>query len=170
MNLVKPTIQHYEQIMAYREVFLERGETPYGGSSLQKFTDYHKWLDNVISQEIEELLPPHKVPVTQFLSIENGELIGLINIRHVLTPELLMNGGHIGYSIHPNRRRKGYAAEQLRLSLLEAQKLGLEQILVTCDKSNIASAKTIEKVGGILENEIKPLKSKESVLRYWIKI
>jgi predicted acetyltransferase len=54
-------------------------------------------------------------------------LIGLLNIRHLLTPELLMESGHIGYSIHPDERRKGYATEQLRLGLVEAKRLGLEK-------------------------------------------
>ena len=81
-----------------------------------------------------------------------------------------MESGHIGYSIHPDERRKGYATEQLRLSLLEARKLGLNKVLVTCDKENIASAKTIQKVGGVLENEVISADGKEIVQRYWIEI
>ena len=170
MELVRPSKKYSKQLMEYRSAFLQIEEQPYGGSSLQNYTDFHEWLNKVNSQEKGENLPPNRVPATQFLSIKNGELMGLINIRHRLTPELLMESGHIGYSIHPAKRRKGYATEQLRLSLLEAKKLGLNKVLVTCDKENTASAKTIQKVGGVLENEVILADGKEIVQRYWIEI
>ena len=170
MKLVRPTQQYREQIMAYRTTFLNIGEQPYGASSLRRFDDFNKWLMKVVYQENVNDLPQDTVPSSQFLSIVNGRLIGLINIRHRLTPDLLMNGGHIGYSIHPDERRKGYAIEQLRLGLIEAKNIGLEKVLVTCDKSNIASSKVIKKVGGILENEVISSDNNEIVQRYWIEI
>ncbi|MDC2866911.1 GNAT family N-acetyltransferase [Bacillus sp. BP-3] len=170
MKLVKPTHQHSKQIMAYRQAFLNSREQPYGSCSLQRFDSIDEWLEKVKIQEKGENLPSNRVPSTQFLSIEKGKLLGLINIRHRLTPELLMESGHIGYSVHPNERRKGYAAEQLRLSLFEAKKLGLEKVLITCDKANIGSAKTIQKVGGILENEVISPDTGEIVQRYWIEL
>ena len=66
----------------------------------------------------------------------------------------MRESGHIGYSVHPNKRRQGYATKQLQFALDEAEKLGLQKVLITCDKANIASAKTIQKVGGVLENEV----------------
>ena len=170
MKLVRPTQRYREQIMAYRTTFLNIGEQPYGASSLRRFDDFNKWLLKVIYQENVHNLREDTVPSSQFLSIVNGRLIGLINIRHRLTPDLLMNGGHIGYSIHPVERRKGYAIEQLRLGLIEAKNIGLEKVLVTCDKSNIASSKVIKKVGGILENEVISSDNNEIVQRYWIEI
>jgi predicted acetyltransferase len=169
MKLVRPAEIHEEQLMAYRRAILDSGEQLYGGSSLQHFEDYQEWLKKIIDQEKGQL-PPNRVPATQFLSMEEDKLVGLINIRHRLTPELLVESGHIGYSIHPAERRKGFAAEQLKLSLVEAKRLGLEKVLVTCDKANIASARTIQKVGGILENEIISPDSGEVVQRYWIQI
>ncbi|HDX9578747.1 TPA: GNAT family N-acetyltransferase [Bacillus pseudomycoides] len=170
MKLVKPTHQHSKQIMDYRQAFLNSREQPYGSCSLQHFDSINEWLEKVRTQEKGETLPPNRVPSTQYLSIEKGKLIGVINIRHRLTPELLMESGHIGYSVHPDERRKGYAAEQLRLSLLEAKKLGLERVLITCDKANIGSAKTIQKVGGILENEVISPNTGEIVQRYWVEL
>ncbi|BCP61067.1 hypothetical protein SUT328_02500 [Streptococcus parasuis] len=59
-------------------------------------------------------------------------MVGICTIRHDLNHEHLKNYiGHIGYSIHPEERRKGYATEQLRLALLEAKKLGIAQVLIT---------------------------------------
>ncbi|MGG2066095.1 GNAT family N-acetyltransferase [Bacillus sp. S14(2024)] len=170
MKLVKPTHQHRKQIMAYRQAFLNSREQLHGSCSLQHFDSIDEWIEKVKIQEKGEKLPLNRVPSTQFLSIENGELVGLINIRHRLTPELLMESGHIGYSVHPAERRKGYATEQLRLSLFEAKKLGLEKVLITCDKANIGSAKTIQKVGGLLENEVISPNTGEIVQRYWIEL
>ncbi|MBD8069722.1 GNAT family N-acetyltransferase [Bacillus sp. PS06] len=170
MKLVKPSLIYKEQIMAYRKAFFYSGEHLYGGSSLQNFEEFEEWLEKVKDQEIGENLPPNRVPATQFLSIDNGELIGLVNIRHQLTPKLMMESGHIGYSVHPDLRRMGYATKQLHFSLIEAKKFGMEKVLITCDKTNIASAKTIQKVGGILENEVLSSDTNEVVQRYWISL
>jgi predicted acetyltransferase len=169
MKLIRPVQIHEEQLMIYRKAFLDSGEHLYGGSSLKNYEHYEKWLEKVISQEKGQL-PPNRVSATQFLSMVDDKVVGLINIRHRLTPELLVESGHIGYSIHPAERRKGYAVKQLKLSLAEAKKLGLEKVLVTCDKKNIASARTIQKVGGILENEVISPDSGEVVQRYWIQL
>ena len=170
MKLVKPTHQYSEQVIAYRKAFLDKGELPYGGSSLQNFDDFNTWFTKVQLQEKGKRLPPNRVPASQFLSIVNDRVVGLVNIRHRLSPELLIDSGHIGYSIHPKEREKGYATKQLELSLREAKKLGINKVLVTCDKVNIASAKTIQKLGGILENEVISPSSKEIIQRYWIEI
>ena len=90
----------------------------------------------------------------------------MIDIRHRLNEYLLQFGGNIGYSVRPSQRRKGYATEMLALALEECRKLGLDRALVTCDKTNIGSAKTIQKNGGILENEV--LEGDRITQRYWI--
>jgi predicted acetyltransferase len=46
--------------------------------------------------------------------------------------------------------------------------LGIDPVLVTCDKSNLGSARTIQKNGGVLENEVGD--GKEIVQRYWISL
>lgn len=90
----------------------------------------------------------------------------MIDIRHRLNEYLLQFGGNIGYSVRPSQRRKGYATEMLALALEECRKLGLDRALVTCDKTNIGSAKTIQKNGGVLENEV--LEGDRITQRYWI--
>ena len=90
----------------------------------------------------------------------------MIDIRHRLNEYLLQFGGNIGYSVRPSQRRKGYATEMLALGLEECRKLGLDRALVTCDKTNIGSAKTIQKNGGVLENEV--LEGDRITQRYWI--
>ncbi|MFU2030399.1 GNAT family N-acetyltransferase [Bacillus wiedmannii] len=170
MKLLKPANEYSKQIIEYREAFLHRDEKPYGSSSLQNFDSLDKWFEKVSRQELGENLQGNRVPSSQFLSFEKRELIGFVNIRHRLNSELLRESGHIGYSVHPNKRRQGYATKQLQLALDEAQKLGLQKVLITCDKVNIASAKTIQKVGGMLEDEVVSVHTGEIVQRYWIEI
>ncbi|MDC7972396.1 MULTISPECIES: GNAT family N-acetyltransferase [Bacillus] len=170
MKLLKPTNEYSEQIMEYREAFLHADEQPHGSSSLQNFDSLDEWFEKVSKQELGENLQGNRVPSSQFLSVEQGELIGFVNIRKRLNQELLRESGHIGYSIHPNKRRQGCATKQLKLALDEAQKLGLQKVLITCDKANIASAKTIQKVGGVLENEVVSSHTGEIIQRYWVEI
>ena len=76
-----------------------------------------------------------------------------MDIRHYLNDRLLKDGGHIGDGVRPSERRKGYGTEIVRLALIECRKLGIDSVLMFCDKDNIGSAKTITKNGGVLEDE-----------------
>lgn len=88
-----------------------------------------------------------------FLWITDGdEVIGSIAVRHELNAWLLDQGGHIGYSIRPSRRREGHASRALALALDRARELGLDRVLLTCDLDNAASRRTIEANGGVLED------------------
>ena len=90
----------------------------------------------------------------------------MIDIRHRLNDYLLNLGGHIGYSIRKSERQKGYATEMLGLALKECIKLGIKKVLITCDKDNIASVKSIVNNGGKMENEIS--EGDRITQRYWI--
>ncbi|MFK7780352.1 MAG: GNAT family N-acetyltransferase, partial [Candidatus Gracilibacteria bacterium] len=87
-----------------------------------------------------------------FFLINDNEILGAIQIRHNINhPNLIENGGHIGYGIAPRHRRKGYATKMLELGLIEAKKLGLKKVLITCYLDNIGSNKVIKSNGGIFE-------------------
>lgn len=112
-----------------------------------------------------------RVPDSVFflLDEDRDRLLGAADIRHYLNDFLLREGGHIGDGIRPGERRKGYGTELVRLALIECKKLGIDRVLMVCDKNNIGSAKTIIKNGGVLENEL--MDSEGVVLqRYWIYI
>ena len=132
--------------------------------------DYHDFDYYLENLEVKEEADG-KVPDSVFflLDAEQDKLLGAINIRHYLNEDLFKEGGHIGDGIRPSERRKGYATEMIRLALIECRKLGIEKVLMTCDRDNIASAKSIINNGGILENEFI---NSDGVIeqRYWITI
>ncbi|WP_105176751.1 MULTISPECIES: GNAT family N-acetyltransferase [Clostridium] len=115
-------------------------------------------------------LPDGIVPSDIYFLVDDNSkyLIGAIDIRHYLNEYLLKYGGNIGYGIRPSERKKGYATEMLYLALEECKTKGLSKVLITCFKSNIASANTIIKNGGILENEI--AEGGNVKQRYWIQL
>jgi predicted acetyltransferase len=102
------------------------------------------------------------------LDEERDIFVGAVNIRHYLNDFLLLNGGHIGDGVRPSERRKGIASKMIGLALKECEKIGLDKVLMVCDKKNIGSAKSIQNNGGILENEIVVDGVVEQ--RYWITI
>ena len=92
--------------------------------------------------------------------------MGAVNIRHTLNEGLLKDGGHIGDGIRPSERGKGLGTRMIALALEECDRLGIRDVLMCCDKDNAASARTIVKNSGVLENEIEI--NGVPVQRYWI--
>jgi predicted acetyltransferase len=111
-----------------------------------------------------------RVPSTMFYGFVDGEIIGRVNVRHQLTENLLVRGGHIGYAVAPRFRRRGYATEMVRQALPYLRTLGIPRALITCDDGNAASCKIIEGIGGQLENKIWDSADQKMVRRYWVKL
>jgi predicted acetyltransferase len=113
-------------------------------------------------------LPEPWVPGTFLLAEVHGIVVGRTSIRHELNDYLLLFGGHIGYAVLPEHRRRGYASEILRQSLVVARSFDVARVLLTCDEDNEASARTILRNGGALENVIDNPDSAQRKQRYWI--
>lgn len=171
LKLVKPNMEYKEQVMSYRKIFLENNESFEGCAGLEECETYEEWID--FDNRLSKKYGKGYVPSTVYLAIRSfdNKLVGILDFRHTLSEFLLKYGGNIGYSVLPEERRKGYAKEMLRLVLEYCKEYGLHRVLVTCDKENIGSYKTIQANGGILENEVidEVNLSRSGVIhRYWI--
>lgn len=171
IRLVFPDATHEAGVMAYRaDCFAADEAHIHGASGLDSAADYAAWLRLQSDCLHADTVPNGWVTGHTFLAIReaDGKVVGLINIRHSLTDYLLREGGHIGYSIRPGERRKGYATEMLAQALAFCRDtLGLKRVLVTCNKDNLASARTIQRNGGMLEDE--PVSEAGNIIqRYWI--
>ena len=170
LTLRKVLPSDLEAIREYRAEFLENGGSMDGTSNLRRFEDMDQWYDWIQKAEHWETCPPNWVPDTQFISVRNsdGRIVGMLDIRHTMNEDIERLYGHIGYSVRPSERRKGYAVIQLGLAKEICRNLGMTQILVSCYRDNPASAKTILRNGGVLENEVIDERSGSVTQRYWI--
>jgi predicted acetyltransferase len=138
---------------------------------IPEIKDYDEWLKRIELEKSREASRT-ETPSTTYFTIRkiDSKIIGTIQLRHHLTDELRKDGGNIGYGICPSERRKGYGTRQLALALLEAQKLNIPRVMITCDRSNRASAKVIINNGGVLLGEGFDEESKTITEIYWINI
>lgn len=168
LRLVLPTKKYKDEIMNYKKEFIKDNDSMDGTSGLRDAKSFEEWYNAILDNLNEETVRKGLVPATTYMAItiDDERLIGMIDIRHRLNHYLLSYGGHIDYSVRKSEREKGYATEMLELALKECRGLGIIEILLTCDKNNIASVKTIIKNGASLENEVQ----EESGItqRYWI--
>ena len=172
MKLIKLTKDYYQQCVEMIDEWKLDQEINHTNRSpwaifKNDVRDFDTYLENLEISEPKD----GKVPDSVFflLDEERNILLGAVNIRHYLNDYLLQYGGHIGDGIRPSERRKGYATKIISLALIECKKLGIDKVLMVCDKSNIASAKSIINNGGILENEFVD-EDGEINQRYWIQL
>lgn len=167
LKLVKASNRYQDQIQNMLEEWYSTGEKiiPYTIRRID-YHDFAYYCENLEVKNADSGL----VPDSTFFCLdeERDIVVGAVNIRHYLNESLLLNGGHIGNGVRPSERRKGIATKMIALALEECKKLGIERVLMVCDKENIGSAKSILKNGGILENEIEV----DGVIeqRYWIEL
>ena len=165
--LMKPTMEYADEIMSYRQDLLDAGGGFAGCFSLRNCETAEEWIRSV---ELSETTAPEGfVTCSSYLAVRPSDhkVVGIIDLRHSIDHPILGTwGGHIGYSVRPSERRKGYASEMLRQNLINCCERGLEKVLITCDADNIASEKTIIKNGGVFEKAIEV--DGKQTKRYWV--
>lgn len=166
LKLVKLERKYYPLLVDMMDEWTESGERiiPY---AIRKndYKDYDIYLQGLDSPGSENW-----VPDSTYFCLDEGRniFVGAVNIRHYLNESLLFDGGHIGDGVRPSERRKGIGTKMIALALEECKNLGIYKVLMVCNKSNVASAKTIINNGGVLENEINVNGVIEQ--RYWIEL
>lgn len=110
----------------------------------------------------------YSVPSSTFWLVDDGVVVAVTNIRHFLNEKLKKIGGHIGYYVNPLFWENGFGTKILELALGESRNLGMDKVLLTCSDENLASAKIIEKNGGVLSS--KELREGELIRYYSISL
>jgi predicted acetyltransferase len=170
LKFIGPDETLREETIDFLREFREAGET-YGSDVWDDVNrDYVGFVRKLRGWEQGIGLPEGYVPQSVFVLVRGRRILGACSLRHYLTPALRDFGGHASYAVRPSERGKGYASFTLRLTLEEAQRRGIERVLVTCASENLASRRVIEKNGGVLESESFSEQAGRITRRYWIEL
>ena len=163
MELRRPRLADKETVLEMMAEFEQTQSAHDGGFWDAENFVYEEWLEENLQAEAGLNIPENWVPAIQLVSFDvAGQALGFLNLRLRLNDYLLEKGGHIGYSIRPSERGKGYAKESLRQGLQIAKGKNIKRALVTCSKENPASRAVILANGGELEDV------RNGTERYWI--
>lgn len=138
------------------------------GSTYQAGMQWDDFLKATSDNAIGVNLPAGWVPNTFLVADVDGTLVGSASVRHSLNDALRQYGGHIGYAVLPDKRRRGYGTAILRQCVRIAHTIGIDPVLVTCDEDNIGSIKAIEAVGGQLGARVQMPSRTVPTRHYWI--
>lgn len=168
--LIRPTSEYANQIMEYRQEFLDAGDSMDGCGPLRRIENPTEYLNICKNYEDPSAVPAHFVPATQFILVRTSDkrLIGMIQIRHKFNEYLEKYAGHIGYSVRPSERRRGYAKTMLKLALPFCREIGLDKVLISCIDGNIGSEKTILANSGVYESTVHEPNENVDLKRFWI--
>lgn len=172
LRLVVPKKKYEHKAKDYIREFIEYNSQIHGVGGLHRYENYDEWLNKLEQDSDNTKVKEGRVSADTYFFVRepDDKIVGMINIRHNLNEILLKEGGHIGYSIRPTERRKGYATMMLKQALIKCKGLSIEKALIVCDKINIASARVIQNNKGVLENELYSDTYSQIIQRYWIEV
>lgn len=170
--LLRPTAEYAEQIMESKKEYLAADSSMDGCGPMRRTDDPIEYIEKCALEENSETCPAPLVPATQFMLVRKADnkVLGFLQVRREFNDYLSQFGGHIGYSVRPTERRKGYAKEMLKMALPYCQEIGRDRVLITCIDGNIGSEKTILANGGVYESTVYEPNEKEYLKRFWITI
>lgn len=168
---LRPDESMASEIAAYRQEFLDSGDSMDGAGPLRRARTPLEWLFATRLYEREDTVPVKgHVKATQCVlwRREDKKLLGMLQIRHELNDFLRVYAGHIGYSVRPSERRRGYAKRMLREALAVCRDMGLAKVMICCYTDNEGSRRTILDGGGVYESTVFEPSSGHFTERYWI--
>lgn len=167
IELTKPNPGCKERVLAFKKEFVDAKEELRGTAFLETTEDFEDWLEILKANFDQETVMEGLVPASTYMVLtDEREIVGMVGIRHKLNEELEKFSGNISYSIAKKFRNQGYATQILKKALGICEVYGVEDVLVTCDKENLAGIRTIEKNNGKFENEVD--RGDKIINRYWI--
>ena len=172
MVLINPTLEYATQIFEYRQEFLDSGDSMDGCGPLRRSANPEEYLAICKQHENPETVPENLVVATQFIFVRKSDnkIVGMLQIRHYFNEYIEKYAGHIGYSVRPSERQKGYAKQMLKSAIPFCKEIGIDKILISCIDGNIASEKTIIANGGVYECTVLEPQSNRNLKRFWINI
>lgn len=171
MRFIRPTEEYLNQVWAYKQEMLAANSSMDGTGALRRVKSAEEWMEIVREHAARTEVTETLVPATQFILVreEDNKLVGMLQVRHCFNAYLEKYAGHIGYSVRPCERRKGYAKMMLREALKFCrEELGLEKVLITCLTENEGSRRTILSCGGVYEYTVHEPNDNEDLERYWV--
>jgi predicted acetyltransferase len=170
MEFVRLEVRHADALQAFLAAFDEAGEARIPAYFCDRAWDHAQIMATLESwSRGEGDAAGWTANTTRFLEVD-GELVGVINVRHQLTQGLRKRGGHVGYAVRPDARGRGHAQHMLREALVMLRAMEQRRVLVTCGDENAASARVIERCGGVLEDITEDEQVGGLVRRYWIEV
>lgn len=155
MYLELPQKQHEKDYLEMIQEFTDIQEEIIPWSlGLKEWEDYEAFLTRIKNNSKGINMKPWRSRATLYFLIDDHDrIVGAEHIRHELNDTLRFEGGNIGYGIRPNERKKWYATSWLKLALEKCKEMGMDKVLITCDKDNIWSVKSIINNWWILDSE-----------------
>lgn len=169
--LLTPSIEHKNLALKFKNEFINYDFSVAGLCGLEKIENYESWLETVELGKRKENLPEGKVPTFVYFAVRkiDNKIIGIVSIRPNLNEFLTKYAGHIGFIVSPKERQKGYGKIITKLAIEKCKEFGTNEIIITCKKTNIISAKCILSCGGELIEEIPWFDNIQIQQRYIVK-
>ena len=170
--LVEPSLEYAEQIREYRQEFLDADSSMDGCGPLRRNEDPSVYIAECKKYTSGETLPEGWVITTQFMYVRKADdrIVGMIQVRHYANEYISKYAGHIGYSVRPSERRKGYAKSMLKAVLPYCREIGLDKLLITCIEGNLGSERTILANGGVYESAVWEEGANRKLKRFWVEL
>lgn len=165
VKLVEPSILFKDSFLEFVEDVKSTGYESYEHYTKAE-KDFEEFITDLINSSKGINIPEDWVPCSSYWLIDDSEVVGVIRIRHRVDSDYLQMIGHIGYEIKSSKRKRGYGSKLLELGLIEAKKIGLEKVLITCNEDNIGSIRIIEKFNGEYKKSFFDDETEKKVLQY----
>lgn len=162
--LIEPNEKYQKSFQNYALSYKRINDNHYFNKYKKALDNFKDYLTDLHDYSMGENLPKETVITSTFWLIDKKEVVGVVRIRH----QEVQYGGHIGYDISPDYRNKGYGSDILKLALKKAIKIGINEVILTCNIYNTASKRIIEKASGKLLETVFDKEENEHLYKYSI--